>query len=168
METADPLVEPPQFLPCTRCGTFAKARLTLLEKHRWCEGCTALLAKELRLWPYGYLVAVGALLNFVPAAVMLALNWRRLQLPARARGMWIAAGLGYLLLAVLIVADSAPGIQCGINAVITFIMARSYAPVWKELKGAGFKRANVVLPILLTLLSLVPLVLYAFLFERPE
>lgn len=137
---------------CTRCGTFLQTSLEVGE-HRWCPACAEVLKRDLRLWPHGYVLGVGALLNVVPATILLALNWRRLKLPGRERAMWIAAAFGALVYVGLMLSD-VRGIGCGINIAVTYFLAREYGAVWKGLKQAGFRRANVVLPVVFTILAI--------------
>jgi hypothetical protein len=143
-------------LACTRCGTFITGPSAFeLGERRWCAACVEVLKREVRLWPYGYVLGVGALLNFVPAAVLLGLNWQRLGETKQARGMWVAAAIGLVVFGALLASGSSKGAGCGVNLALSVLLARPYREPWKKLKALGFGRANVWLPVVLTVVGVI-------------
>jgi hypothetical protein len=138
---------------CTRCGTFITGPSAFeLGSRRWCADCVKLLVRDVRLWPVGYVIAVGVLLNFVSAAVLMALNWGRLGEPTRARMAWVVTVLGLGVFAVIVAKDTPTGFGYGVNVGVTLALVQAFRAPWKTLKAAGVRRANLWLPVLLTVI----------------
>lgn len=134
--------------PCSRCGTFVPDDQTVqfLGK-RYCTACHERMMASLRLWPWGYIVGVGMLLNVAVATVLLALNWRRLGEHQRERSMWAATVAIVVMLIAIMAVPTPRGTVTGASVFATWQLSKSYRPVWAELKAKGARRANVVLPV---------------------
>ncbi|MBK7865266.1 MAG: hypothetical protein IPJ65_43035 [Archangiaceae bacterium] len=142
---------------CSRCGSFS-SELTLICERELCPACIERLAGA-TLYSAPAVRTVAVLLNPVPAAVMMALNYRRLESP-RARG-WllgaVALGIGYGVLMQLPLpnfAFLAVGVSTGLA------MTQRWAAVdWPVLEKAGFKRRSPWWVVLATLGAMLVLVL---------
>jgi hypothetical protein len=143
-------------LSCTRCGTFLAGPSAFeLRDRRWCADCVKVLARDLRLWPAGYIVAIGVLLNFVSAAVLMALNWQRLGELRRARVAWVVSLVGFGVFTVIVAKDTPTGFGYGVNVGVTLALVQAWRAPWKTLKAAGVRPANRWLPMVLTVIIAV-------------
>jgi hypothetical protein len=133
---------------CDRCGGFASG-LTALGDRNVCEACFARFAKEVRLYPHGYVVGIGTLANPVAAAVLMAINYSRLGDAKRRRTMIIAAvGLLLLVVGYVMLPFNPPSfVVLPVGLVISSVLARPYRETWRRLKAAGAGRANVLVPV---------------------
>jgi hypothetical protein len=153
---------------CARCGAFA-TELSVVAGRSLCRPCVDRLAAS-TLYSGQAITAVAVLLNPTSAAVMLALNHRRLGSPqARAWGIAAAViGLVYLGLMQLEI-PNAVFLGAGIGA--GYSMTRAWNSQWPALEAAGFKRRNPWWVVLATVGVLVALVvIYAVVstaLERP-
>jgi hypothetical protein len=140
--------------PCTRCGTF-------FEGAGLCSECLKRLSDGQRYWPAGYLTGVGCLLNPAVASTLLALNYRRMGEAKQARTWAIASGVLIVVYVAIIGLDlPIPGSAlwpAGIGGGIA--IGRTWQGPWEKLKASGAQRANVWLPVVLTLLFFAGLVL---------
>jgi len=144
--------------PCSRCGTFVNhAEAVVTPSGILCPACVQRNLQTVRLWPWGYVLGVGVLLNVVVAAVLLAINWQRLGEKDKARNLWIVSAVGTVVVLGLAMLPRGGGIGCGLNLVATLLMARDYKPVWERLKQQGQARASVVWPIVITVAAAVGL-----------
>jgi len=75
---------------CARCGSFQDA-LTAIAERPLCKECLGRLTASATLYSAQSATAVGVLLNPCAAAVMLALNYRRLENRGQARAFGVAA-----------------------------------------------------------------------------
>ena len=87
---------------CERCGTFAELwSLT----PRLCPACQQRLLAEKPFWTSAYLIGLGAVLNPTGAAVLAALNFKRLGDEKAARTWTMVALVFGVFYGVLIAAD---------------------------------------------------------------
>ena len=136
--------------PCDRCGTFvAEGKAVLFLDKRYCQGCFEHVARDVRVWPWGFIVGFGGLTNVAFGLILLALSWQRLGEKKRARGYWIAAVVALVVLGIVMALPDSRGIGCGLSLALIWFMSRDYRPVWTQLKAAGSRRAGVAVPIVL-------------------
>jgi hypothetical protein len=123
-----------------------------------CAECVSRSAKDLRLYPHGYVVAIGILANPVVAAILMAINYSRLGDRDRVRQMAITAVVLGVVLAIWLALPTAPTwLALPIGVAISTWLARPYRETWHRLKAAGAQRANVFLPIVFVVFGVVAL-----------
>jgi hypothetical protein len=117
-------------------------------ERRVCESCAALLRQETRLYPYEYILALGILGNFAFAAVLSAINWKRMGDKVRMRNAILLAvlGVGWL---VFMVAKDVKGGGCVVNIIGSLVAAQGLKEGWAEHKKAQGARANLLWPLLI-------------------
>jgi hypothetical protein len=150
---------PTSQLPCERCGTFMPGDPIRVGTRQVCASCAATLRKELRLYPYVYVLVVGTLFNFCLAGILAGLNWKRLGDKPRARNAFIIAALGVVWMGVLIFLDTAMRGAVILNFIGARVAAQGLDEVYKQHKAAGGTRANLIWPVVYTLGVFVALVL---------
>lgn len=138
-------------VPCERCGTFLPGSPLRARASRVCAPCASLLRKQLPLYPYVYLNVVGMLLHFALAAVLSAINWRRLGDRERMWNASIVAVFGVLWL----LAGLALGIRGGFLVLANIVGARVATqglrePCEKHWRAGGTK-ANRLWPVLIAI-----------------
>jgi hypothetical protein len=141
--------EPPK--PCDRCGTFLREEPILVGSRSVCSACATALRQEQKLYPYGYILALGVLGNFAVGGVLAALCWKRLEDRTR---MWTAAavaGAGVIWLVVLLVFEPVVRLALPLNVVGTFAALGPYKHTWLQHRRAGGARANLLLPVVITI-----------------
>lgn len=151
---------------CERCGGFHGDAAVLLRGKRLCAACGERVLREIRsarLWPLGYLWVVGVLLGGAVAAVLAALNWRRLGEAERSRNAWIYAGLGVAGTTAIVALQKAPAsLNVLFSIAVTKLAVNGFEVPWRTHKEQGGQVANRVLPILITLAVVVAVgVIYA-------
>lgn len=131
----------------------------LLRGKRLCAACGERVLQEIRstrLWPVGYLWIVGVLLNGALAAVLAAINWRRLEDQERSRTAWIYAGLGLAGTIAIVALPSAPtSLSVVISTIVTKLAVAGLDVPWRTHKEQGGKVANRLLPVVITVAAVV-------------
>jgi len=109
--------------------------------------------RGIKLYPPGYLWAVGLLGNGAAASVLAALNWSRIGNQRRAKGAW-AMAVGCMIVSAIAV--SLPQGQLPITAFVSFLATQratdGWKPIFDEHLAAGGKRASLLFPILVVAL----------------
>jgi hypothetical protein len=137
-------------VPCERCGTFTQAPVKVGAREL-CDACASLLRNETRLYPYVYTNVVGILLNPSVAAILSALNWKRLGDRERTRNALI---LGVFAIAWTIVSmafDIPYSIIFFVGVAATRIATLGLKEPLEAHWQAGGSRANRLWPVLITL-----------------
>jgi hypothetical protein len=140
-----------QMIACERCGTFV-AYAERVFRRPLCADCAARVREErrrIKLYPAGYLWALGILGNGAIAAVLGAINWSRVNEPKRARSAWI--------LAAFCLAVSAMGVAAGrpysrVVGLLASLMAtqpvlEGWRSLYAEHRRLGGGRASLLLPV---------------------
>lgn len=146
---ASPPVAPGPQLACDRCGTFvASSEVSSIGPRRVCRACAAVLRKEIKLYPYAYVLVMGLLGNFAIAAVLSALNWRRLGDKERTRISLVVAGLGLVWIVALLWFDLG---RLGFPANIggTLAVTNGFNKIYAQHRKEGGARANMLWPVLI-------------------
>jgi putative flippase GtrA len=129
-----------------------------------CTECEARVRRDIRLWPFGYIVGIGVVLHPTAALVLLGIAYHRLG--RLTRGSWLFAGAALLgvLTAVAVAihaltqatAPSLPfGASTALAAAITLSAAYPYRDEWSTHRDAGGSRASLLFPILGTLAAII-------------
>jgi hypothetical protein len=136
---------------CSRCGSFAQELLTFGEQ-RLCVDCSNRFVeqqRQVKLYPAGYLWAVGLLGNGAISSLLAALNWKRLGQPERARTAWM---LTALCLGVSVVTIAVPALPRVMIFVVSLAATRQVVeglgPLYDEHRARGGRRASLMLPML--------------------
>jgi hypothetical protein len=135
-------------VPCERCGTFVQGAPVKVWTQKVCESCATLLRQEVQLYPYGYILGVGILGNFALAAILCALNWKRLGDTSRMRNAIVMSVIGGAWVAFMLIKDIQGG-GCFVNLIGSVVASQGLKEVWEEHKKAGGARANLVWPVVL-------------------
>lgn len=154
MSAADALLPSPApavmpQVPCERCGTFTEETVKVGAR-KVCAPCSALLRKELRLYPYVYMNVVGSLLNFTIAAVLSAINWKRLGEPERMLKALIIGGFGVAWTVAVMVFDISTIVTLALGIALTRVATQGLKEPCEEHWKAGGARANRLWPLLIT------------------
>jgi uncharacterized membrane protein YeaQ/YmgE (transglycosylase-associated protein family) len=144
-------------VPCPRCGTFLSGVPVKVWERRVCESCATLLREEARLYPYAYIMALGILGNFGFAAILSAINWKRLGDRSRMRNAIIVAVLAGGWIAFLLAKDVSGG-GLFINIIGSVMAAQGMKEAWEEHRKADGARANLVWPLVIGLGSFLGVV----------
>lgn len=157
---------------CDRCGSFYTEQAVAFGKQALCAACGDLLKAKLlstRVWSSRYVWGVGILLNGATAAVLVALNWRRLGNAHRERTSWIHAGIASAALMAVILSPVPQAVGWLTSIFITWFVTRSYGEEWQEHAKLQGPTANRLLPIVFTVavlaVVLVALAAIATVFE---
>jgi hypothetical protein len=112
-----------------------------------CETCAPLLRKEIRLYPPWYVYVWGILINFSIAAILSALNWKRLGDRSRMRNASIMAAFGVAWTALVVALEFNAGGGLIINIIGTNVAAQALSSEYEQHKQQGGARANLLWPL---------------------
>lgn len=147
----------PARLICSRCGAFSDSVERVLTSSL-CPGCAARQRERqqgIKLYPSGYLWAIGILVNGTVAAVLSALNWSRVGQPKRAQTAWILAGVCLAVSVVVISAGSGMFVVTVASLVTLRTVLDGWKPLYEEHRRIGGRRASLVLPVVVLMGVLV-------------
>ncbi len=150
---------PTSQLPCERCGTFVPGDPIRVGTRQVCEACASHLRKELRLYPYLYVLLVGSFFNFALAGILAGINWKRLGDKTRARNAFIIAALGGAWMVMMIALDTSMRGGLILNFIGARVAVQAMEQPYKKHREAGGGRANLIWPVVATLGVFVALVL---------
>ncbi len=164
--TPDPASAIPS-LVCERCGAFAPA-LEKVFRRPICPACAARVREEhrgIKLYPAGYLWAVGLLGNGAIAAALGAINWSRVREPKRARSAWILTAFCFTVSVMAVAAGRSWSrfVMLLASVLATQPVLEGWKSLYAEHRRLGGRRASLVLPVAVVAVPvLAALAVYAF------
>lgn len=157
---------PPSPLPCERCGYAPPSARVAVGGRRVCTLCAEHLAREARpappLWPTFYVFAMGVLSPIAPP-VLAAINWWRLGEPRRVKSAVVLA-LAALATSIgqsVAVFENLPHEEqipfTLANLLIALFSTIALAPRYAEHRERGGPRANLLVPVLASMVVMATL-----------
>jgi hypothetical protein len=163
---ADVATTPLNQTPCPRCGSFVDPAelVKFIVGGRtgvaaFCASCVERLRVEhrtLKLYPFGYLGAVGVLLTYALAGVTAGINWHRLGNDRRARICYAISATVVPLVVLLSRFPVIPSlIVMSVNLTLTAVVCEGLKAPLALHKQLGGPRASLLLPIVSMAASVV-------------